>query len=382
VESQETSLRDAAAADADVRAENAELRARLRALEAERRRYRDLYLLAPDAYLVTDVEGRIQEVNRAAATLLGARPADLAGTALRAFVAAEDRAAFQARLECLRADGASLAWTVRIVPAAGAPLAAALVAAPLAPGPPGPPGVPIGWTVRELPPSRGPVGAPAGAASPEETRAAGERAAVSRERVRVASELHDTLSQMLFSVALKLDWCLHRVPESSELRPKLEEIRRESGLMMAHIRALIARLADSSGGQTFSGRIRTLVAQLGELTGIAADLVEVGDVTRLGPAQQEVLANAFREALANVARHAHASSARIRLAVGEEHVEFEVADDGVGTPPGADLASLPSAPGHFGLRQMLERIEALGGRLELGRGSPSGFRLSGSLPLR
>jgi PAS domain S-box-containing protein len=368
------------AAGADLRRENAELRARLRSLEAEHRRYRDLYQLAPDAYLVTDVEGAIQEVNRAAAALLGAPPATLVATTLHGFVAAEDRAAFQARLECLRAEGASLAWTARIQPAAGAPFATTLVAAPLAPGPSGPPAAPIAWILRELPDSR----PAAGAASPEETRerAAGERAAVSRERVRVASELHDALSQVLFSVALKLDWCLHRLPESSELRPKLEEIRHESGLMMAHIRALIARLADSSGGQTFSGRVRTLVAQLRELTGIVADLAEVGDVARLGPAQQEVLGNTFQEALANVAKHAHASWAGIRLAVGEEHVEFEVADDGVGVPADTDVASLPSAPGHFGLRQMLERIEALGGRLELGRRGPSGFRLCGSLPLR
>src|SRR5262249_58146646 len=64
-----------------------------------------------------------------------------------------------------------------------------------------------------------------------------------RERVRIANELHDTLSQLVFSVGLKLDWCLHRTPPTSPVYPKLEEIRHDAGLMMAQIRQLIGHLS-------------------------------------------------------------------------------------------------------------------------------------------
>src|SRR5262249_3324112 len=60
-----------------------------------------------------------------------------------------------------------------------------------------------------------------------------------RERVRIANELHDTLGQLAFSVGLKLDWCLHRTEVTSSAHPKLEEIRHDTGLMMAQIRQLI-----------------------------------------------------------------------------------------------------------------------------------------------
>src|SRR5262249_18108714 len=66
--------------------------------------------------------------------------------------------------------------------------------------------------------------------------------AVSRERMRVATELHDALSQMLFSMALGLEWCLHRAGGQPELRSKIHEIKRETGVMMRQLRELIYHL--------------------------------------------------------------------------------------------------------------------------------------------
>lgn len=90
----------------------------------------------------------------------------------------------------------------------------------------------------------------------------------------------------------------------------------------------------------------------------------------------------FREALANIAKHARATQAAVRIEVRAHEVLFEVTDDGVGPPLGATGSLLVGASGHFGLRQMLERIEALGGSLTFDRGVPTGFRLRGVLPLR
>ncbi len=369
-----------------------ELHARLTALPAAPpaelqppagdRRYRELYELAPDPYLVTDAAGVVQEANRAAAGLLGAGTPALAGLRLAAVLTPRDPPGLAARLEAFQRDGARQAWPASLHPAGRAPRPVHVSAAALPRGEHAPE---IAWLLREAGPAgRWPAGGEAGGLADEAPGGTpGEEAAVSRERVRVASELHDTLSQMLFSVALKLDWCLHRVPPASSLRAKLEQIRQESGLMMAHIRALIARLADPAGaGQTFSGRLRTLVDQLRELSGIRVELLELGEVDRLGPAEQEVLGKTFQEALANIAKHARASHARVRLEVGAARAEFEVVDDGVGLPPGTDAATLARGPGHFGLRQMLERIEGRGGRLELGRNVPSGVRLTGWLPVR
>ena len=76
-----------------------ELRAAHRALEMERGRYRDLFDFAPDGYLVTDLAGRIEEANQAAATLLGVSGEFFAGTGLFEFVVEESRDAFETRLK-------------------------------------------------------------------------------------------------------------------------------------------------------------------------------------------------------------------------------------------------------------------------------------------
>jgi PAS domain S-box-containing protein len=92
------SLEELRVAAEELRARNEELIAARQDIEAERRRYQELFEFAPDGYLVTDSEGVIQEANRVAAALLGADLAFLIAKPLLAFVAAEDRPTFQARL--------------------------------------------------------------------------------------------------------------------------------------------------------------------------------------------------------------------------------------------------------------------------------------------
>jgi GAF domain-containing protein len=202
--------------------------------------------------------------------------------------------------------------------------------------------------------------------------------AADRERVRLAAELHDTLSQTLFSMALKLEWCLGRLPHLPEVRGKLEEIKQETGVMMGQLRQLIYRLsAESTTDHRPSQQVRQLVEQFRELTGIAVELLEEGDLGRIGRPQQEILHRTLQEALANVAKHARATRLTIRLEVDTEALLFEVADNGVGLLAAAEQP----APGHLGLRVMLRRIEAIGGRVEFGPTFPGGFRVAGRLPL-
>jgi GAF domain-containing protein len=201
--------------------------------------------------------------------------------------------------------------------------------------------------------------------------------AADRERVRLAAELHDTLSQTLFSMVLKLEWCLGRLPRQPEVRAKLEEIKEETGVMMDQLRQLIYRLSSEPAGASGpSQQIRQLVGQFRELTGIAVELTSHGELGHLGRAQQEILHRTLQEALANVAKHARATRVTIRLEVGADTLVFEVADNGVGS-----AAGVAPAPGHLGLRVMLRRIEAIGGRVEFGPTFPVGFRVTGRLPL-
>ncbi|HEY3011895.1 MAG TPA: ATP-binding protein [Gemmatimonadales bacterium] len=90
-----TTLEELRVADEELRAQNAELAAAHLQVEVERRRYHELFELAPDAYLVTNLAGIIGEANRSASRLLGIAPQSLIGKALAAYVASEDRPRFR-----------------------------------------------------------------------------------------------------------------------------------------------------------------------------------------------------------------------------------------------------------------------------------------------
>jgi signal transduction histidine kinase len=208
--------------------------------------------------------------------------------------------------------------------------------------------------------------------------------AASQERARIGHELHDMLSQVLFSVALKLDWCSKRLPSSSPVRDKLEEIRGETGVVMRTIREMIAgqaaRPGDGPESDSLSARLRALVATFRELTGVPVDLALPRDGVPLDEGARELLYKVFQEALANVAKHARATRVAVRLEVRDGRVEFEIADDGVGLPPAYEVASLFRSSEHFGLRQLVQRLDEGGGRLEVIANAPSGLRLRGTLP--
>ncbi|MEJ2207771.1 MAG: PAS domain S-box protein [Anaerolineae bacterium] len=102
-------------------------------LEAERRRYYDLFDFAPDGYLVTDPLGVIQEANRAAALLLGVEARFLRGKPLVTFVSGDDARALTDYLARLRAleEAESLRRRMVLRPRNGEPFVAALTAAPV-----------------------------------------------------------------------------------------------------------------------------------------------------------------------------------------------------------------------------------------------------------
>jgi PAS domain S-box-containing protein len=97
----DVALEELAVTGEELRSRSDELATARRALEVERRRYRELFESAPVAYLVTDPMGRVQEANRAAAALLGVEQRFLHGKPLAAYVASGDRWALRSTLSRL-----------------------------------------------------------------------------------------------------------------------------------------------------------------------------------------------------------------------------------------------------------------------------------------
>jgi PAS domain S-box-containing protein len=98
IEDLHTALEELRVADEELRQQNEELTGAHLQVEIERQRYQDLFQLAPDAYLVTDLMGIITEANHSAARLLRVDPHFLAGKALASFIVSQDRQNFRSLL--------------------------------------------------------------------------------------------------------------------------------------------------------------------------------------------------------------------------------------------------------------------------------------------
>jgi PAS domain S-box-containing protein len=98
VEQLRAALEELRVADEELRQQNEELVAAHLEVEAERKRYQELFELAPDAYIVTTMSGIIREANRSASKLFGIAPQFLPGKALAAYIDTEDRPRFRSLL--------------------------------------------------------------------------------------------------------------------------------------------------------------------------------------------------------------------------------------------------------------------------------------------
>lgn len=108
--------------------QNEELLATRRALEEERRRYKDLFELAPDSYALVDLAGTIREANQATAKLLNVSQRFLAGKPLSVFLSAEDRELFWYKFNQLQGMEQSQEWTMYLCPRDRQPVKVAVVA--------------------------------------------------------------------------------------------------------------------------------------------------------------------------------------------------------------------------------------------------------------
>jgi PAS domain S-box-containing protein len=97
-----TSLEELRVAEEELASQNLELEAAHVSIDAERRRYRELFMEAPEGYLLTDEKATINEANHAAARLLGMSVRLLPGKPLALFVVAEDRPDFQRWLRTIK----------------------------------------------------------------------------------------------------------------------------------------------------------------------------------------------------------------------------------------------------------------------------------------
>jgi signal transduction histidine kinase len=185
------------------------------------------------------------------------------------------------------------------------------------------------------------------------------------ERQRIARELHDAVTQKLFSLRLTADAAATLVVrDSARAVEELGTVRRLAAEVADELRAIVVGLRPVDlAGDGLDVALRKQAELLDRVHG-AAVRFSGGPVPRLTAAAEGAAYRIAQEALHNALRHGSPSTVEIRLDASGGAVRLEVVDDGRGFDPGP-----AGAAGRLGLASMRDRARAAGGRLEL-RSSP------------
>jgi signal transduction histidine kinase len=204
-------------------------------------------------------------------------------------------------------------------------------------------------------------------------------AAAESERGRWARELHDETLQALASVRLMLS-AARRLEDPAEMNRAIDAAMSELQRDMSNLRRLITDLRPGALDQLGVGPALVDLADRATAPGLELDLqVDLGVEPRRSerrlPAELETtIYRVVQEALTNVNKHSGATRAVVEVVQQDSGVSVRVRDNGCGFDPA-------QSSGGFGLIGMRERVELVGGRLEVSSGRKGGTTVTATLPI-
>jgi signal transduction histidine kinase len=214
----------------------------------------------------------------------------------------------------------------------------------------------------------------------ERTRDEAARRRAMEERLRIARELHDSLTHGISVICVQAGVAVHLARKrGEEVPPALLAIQEAGAEAARELRATLSVLRrEEDGDSSRLGHLDSLVARAGG-AGLPVTVTVTG-VERALPSEVDQAAyRIVQEALTNVGRHAGRACASVHLHYTPDTFSVQVDDDGAGTSTGAGL--WPTGTG-LGLIGMRERVTALGGRLRAGPRDGGGFQVHAEFPAR
>jgi signal transduction histidine kinase len=198
-------------------------------------------------------------------------------------------------------------------------------------------------------------------------------AAMARERLKIARDLHDTLAHsmmaMLSEVRLLRKLQVHDPGSLPDELARAEEVAHD-GLNEARTAITQMRLnavRDTGLGPALAKTFDRFI----DRTGLIGEFTADGEAARFGDERAETLFRMAEEALRNIERHAMASRVTVTLAMrNDTHLNLEIVDDGMGFDTGL------SRPGHYGLLGLREQAQLIDADLHIRSAPNEGARLS------
>lgn len=199
-----------------------------------------------------------------------------------------------------------------------------------------------------------------------------EQLAVSRERNRIARDLHDTLAHTLSGLAVKLEAVKTTLdPSQTEMTNEIDEsltvIREGLKETRRVLKDLRPRALEELG---LAAAITNLSVAVSERANFKLK-TQISDITQLPPDTEVNIYRIAQEALENAALHSNAKEVSIRLAQSDQRVTLAIQDDGIGFDQSAGAVSEQS----YGIKGMQERAILMGGKLAISSGPAGGTLL-------
>jgi signal transduction histidine kinase len=203
---------------------------------------------------------------------------------------------------------------------------------------------------------------------------------VAEERARLARELHDSVTQTLFSLTLAAESAAALAEAhgpAAALSEQLDRVRELAGTGLAEMRSMVGTLRPvDPGTDGLAEALRKRVDLLRRVHDVRLSLRARGPARLQDRTVEREVLLVASEALANALQHAGAASIEVTLDTGGNAVRLTVADDGAGF----DLAGTLRESRRLGLTSMRERAEALGGTVHVDTAPGAGTRVTLEVP--
>ena len=197
------------------------------------------------------------------------------------------------------------------------------------------------------------------------------------ERNRIARELHDSVSQLLFSAVLNSEAASALVESDPKLaKARMESVRTVASEAQQQMRDLLTELRLNPLVEGLTAALDRFITVFSKREGIETSFSVEGE-RKLAPNIERELFCIAQEALNNVAKHSQATSAAVELAFSPALVRLKVEDNGIGFDHSHPKGSEPG----LGLTHMRERTVGLGGRLTIESAPGKGTKIMVEVPV-
>lgn len=198
--------------------------------------------------------------------------------------------------------------------------------------------------------------------------------AITAERQRMQSALHDSVGALLFSIGVQVRDMHQAIRDNPALEQRLSRLESDISAASSALRESLLSLSDSTPERALPVELAEYSRSFEARTGVPTRFIQLGQVAPMDSERTALLVAVVREGLLNVEKHARPHSVIISLGPCDGGTQLVVADDG----GGAVLENTDSTG--MGVRSLAERAERVAGKVSLVRDDDGGCTLRAWLP--